>query len=171
MTRRQSSPPQGQSQVLTESVTMSAVGILRKQPKQSQASDWIQPGQMISEVGGPQGTFSAAGPPVPVRMRPLPAAGSAGWLRGALILSPGSLMWRPDSGVSAEPVELATATILPPQDTGGGKHRPGMAATLLAVETLAGRFELDMDAVLFEMSQELVAEAAAQQEPRDPGMP
>jgi hypothetical protein len=151
--------------------TLSSVGILRKQPKQSQASDWIQPGQMISELGGPPGTFSAAGPPVPVRMRPLPAIGNTGWLRGALILSPGSLMWKPESGVSAEPVELAAATILPPQDAGGGKHRPGMAATILDVETSAGRFELEMDSVLFEMSQELVAEAAAQQDPGDPGMP
>ena len=147
---------------------MSAVGILRKQPKQGQASDWIQPGQMISDLAGPPGTFSAAGPPVPVRMRPLPAAGNTGWLPGALILSPGSLMWRPDSGVSAEPVELAAATILPPQDAGGGKHRPGVAATLLDVETPAGRFQLEMDAVLFEMTQELVAEAAAQQSPENP---
>jgi hypothetical protein len=150
---------------------MSGVGILRKQPKQSQASDWIQPGQMISELGGPPGTFGAAGPPVPVRMRPLPAVGNTGWLPGALILSPGSLMWQPDSGVSAEPVELSAATMLPPQDAGGGKRRPGVAATLVDVETPAGRFELEMDAVLFEMSQELVAEAAAQQGHDDPGMP
>jgi hypothetical protein len=150
---------------------MSGVGLLRKQPKQSQASGWIQPGQMISDLGGPPGTFSPAGPPVPVRMRPLTAAGNTGWLPGALILSPGSLMWRPDSGVSAEPVELAAATILPPQDAGGGKHRPGVAATLVVVETPAGRFELEMDAVMFEMSQELVAGANEQQGPGDPGRP
>jgi hypothetical protein len=150
---------------------MSDVGILRKQPKQSQASDWIQPGEMISDMGGPPVPFGAAGPPVPVRLRPLPAAGDIGWLRGALVLSPGSLMWRPDSGVSAEPVELAAATILPPQDAGVGKRRPGKAAVLLGVETLAGRFELDMDPVLFEMTQELVADAAEQQGRGNPGMP
>jgi hypothetical protein len=41
------------------------------------------------------------------------------------------------------------------------KHRPGKAAMALDVETPAGRFQMEMDLVLFEISQELVAEATA----------
>jgi hypothetical protein len=87
------------------------------------------------------------------------AAGSSDWLRGALLLSPGSLLWQPEGGVSAQPVELATATMLPVQST--GKRQ---SAVLVEVETPAGRFQLDMDPVLFEMSQELVAEAATRKD-------
>ena len=133
------------------------VGLLRKQPKQGQASDWIQPGQMIMQPGGPGASGPTAGPPVPVRLRPVTAAGPGDWLRGALRLGPGSLMWTPDSGVSASPVELATATTLP--DQGGGRSRK--QAMLVDLQTPAGQFQLDMDPVLFEMSQELVAEEAA----------
>lgn len=73
-------------------------------------------------------------------------------------MSPGSLLWQPDSGVSAQPVELAAATMLPAEDW--GKRRASM---LVELETPAGRFQLDMDPMLFEMSQELVAEAAARE--------
>ncbi len=105
---------------------MSLVGVFRKQARQGQASEWIQPGQMISELAG-QG-----GQPRPGVVH---AGGPGEWMRGALRLAPGSLRWEPDPGVSADPVELATATADP----------------------AAGRFQLDLDPVLFEMSQELVA--------------
>jgi hypothetical protein len=133
------------------------VGLLRKQPKQGQASDWIQPGQMIVQPGGPGASGPTAGPPVPARLRAVTAAGPGGWLRGALRLGPGSLMWTPDSGVSASPVELAAATARP--DQGGGRSRK--QAMLVDLQTPAGQFQLEMDPVLFEMSQELVAEEAA----------
>ena len=136
------------------------MGLLRRQPKQGQASDWIQPGQMINQPGAPGSPGSPgpmAGPPVPARLRPVTGAGPGDWLRGALRLGPGSLMWTPDSGVSASPVELAAATTLPGQ--GGGRSRK--QAMLVDLQTPAGQFQLEMDPVLFEMSQELVAEEAA----------
>ena len=152
------------------------MGILRRQPKPDQASDWIQPGQLINQPGQPGqpgqpatpgspgggpvpdgGPGPTAGPPVPVRLRPVTAAGPGDWLRGALRLAPGSLMWTPDRGVSASPVELAAATALPGQ--GGVPSRKH--AMFVDLRTAAGQFQLEMDPVLFEMSQELVAEEAA----------
>ena len=92
-------------------------------------------------------------------------AGDPDWLKGALVLSAGSLLWQPDGGVSARPVELATATIVPwlPGQGGGGR-----AALVTSLETPDGQFQLDMDPELFEMSQVLVAEAAGRQRPADP---
>jgi hypothetical protein len=81
-------------------------------------------------------------------------------------MSPGSLVWQPEGGVSAQPVELAAATILPPMNPGKGR---GRSALLVDIETPAGRFQLDMDPVLFEMTQELVAETATREDPSDPG--
>ena len=72
-------------------------------------------------------------------------------------LSPGSLLWEPDPGINADPVELATAWQLPVPAAG----RRGAPATITDVQTPAGRFQLELDPVLFEMSQELVAEEAA----------
>ena len=112
--------------------------------------------------GSPGGPGPTAGPPVPARLRPVTAAGPGDWLRGALRLGPGSLMWTPDSGVSASPVELAAATPLPGTtlpDQGGGRSRKH--AMVVDLQTPACEFQLEMDPVLFEMSQELVAEAAA----------
>ena len=118
---------------------------------------------MIGQPGGagaPGAPGPTAGPPVPARLRPVTAAGQGDWLRGALRLAPGSLMWTPDSGVSASPVELATATALPNQ--GGGRSRK--QAMLVDLQTPEGQFQLEMDPVLFEMSQELVAEEAAKRQ-------
>ena len=129
------------------------MGLLRKQPKQDQASDWVQPGQIISQLGSPAGPPGPGGPPVPVRLRPLAAAGPSGdWLPGALHLTPGSLRWEPDPGGTGEPVELATASVIPPQGRTRGKQ-----AMVTDLQTPSGQFQLDMDPVLFEMSQELVA--------------
>jgi hypothetical protein len=143
------------------------MGLLRKQPKQPQPSDWIQPAQAISQLGGPGGPPGSGGPPVPVRLRPVTADGRSGnWLPGALHLTPGSISWQPDAGVSAQAVELATATMLPPQ----GKLLRGIAL-ITDVQTPVGRFELEMDPVMFEMSQELVAGAGQQPPDADPGLP
>jgi hypothetical protein len=100
--------------------------------------------------GGPQGS---GGPPVPARLRPLPTAGAnAGWMPGALHLSRGSIRWEPEPGGAGEPVELASAMIIPPQ----GKTR-GKQDLVTWLQTPAGQFQLGMDPVLFQMSQELVA--------------
>ncbi len=139
------------------------MGILRGQPKQGKASEWISPAQM-EPVGapGPGGPPTSGARPVPARLRLLTAASGSDWLRGALHLSPGSLLWQPDSGVTAQAVELATATMLPAQ--GPSKRKSANVAMLVELETPAGRFQLEMDPVLFEMSQELVAEAAARRD-------
>jgi hypothetical protein len=143
---------------------MSLVGLFRKQGKQGQASDWIAPGEMISQQAGP-GRQPGPGVPVPVRLRVVHDDGPGDWLRGALRLAPGSLLWQPDAAVNAGPVELATALAV--QAPG----RRGASATVICVETPAGRFELEMDLVLFEMSQELIAGEAADRAwpPADPG--
>jgi hypothetical protein len=143
------------------------VGLFGKDKNQAQSdTDWIQPSQILSQLGdlsGPGGPSGTGGPPVPVRLRPLTIAGLVGdWLPGALHLKPGSIQWRPDDGLSAEPVELATATILPPSGTGRkGKRIPVMLTDL---ETQAGRFQLEMDPVMFDMTKELVAEEAAKRQ-------
>ena len=143
---------------------MFVMGIFRKQPTQGSASEWIQPVQEIYQPGGPSGP---PGPgdarPVPARLSAVDAAGHGVWLRGALRLTPGSLLWEPDPGVTAEPVELATATVLPPKDPRG---RQVMVTDL---RTTAGEFQLELDSVLFEMSQELVTEAATGQGTANPG--
>ena len=131
------------------------MGVFRKQKKQDQASEWVSPGQMTYQPagpGGPGGQRGAGARPVPVRLRPLHDDGPGKWLHGALRLAPGSLLWEPDEGISADPVELATAWSAPAP----GRRGPDMATH---VETPAGRFQLEMDPDLFQMSQELVAEA------------
>jgi hypothetical protein len=111
---------------------------------------------VISQLGAPAGPPGPGGPPVPVRLRPLTADGPSGdWLPGALHLTPGSLRWEPDSGGtggSVEPVELATASVIPPQGRTRGKQ-----AMVTDLQTPSGQYQLDMDPVLFGMSQELVA--------------
>jgi hypothetical protein len=140
------------------------MGVFRKQKKQDQASDWVSPGQMTYQPAGPGGPPGAGARPVPVRLRALHDDGPGQWLRGALRLAPGSLLWEPDEGISADPVELATAWAAPAP----GRRGPDMATH---VETPAGRFQLELDPDLFQMSQELVAEQAAKRTgpPADPG--
>jgi len=128
------------------------MGVFRRQKKQGQASDWVSPGQMTYQPAAPGGQRGAGARPVPVRLRALHDDGPGKWLRGALLLAPGSMLWEPDDGIDADPVELATAWAAPAP----GRRGPDMATH---VETPAGRFELEMDPDLFQMSQELVAEA------------
>jgi hypothetical protein len=146
------------------------MGVFRKQPQQDSPGDWIQPAQMVSESGGPGGPGGPPGPgarPVPARLRPVNATGQGDWLRGALRLAPGSLLWEPDAGVNATAVELATATVLPAP----AQSRRGQKAMVTGLQTPVGLFQLELDPVLFEMSQELVAvEAAKRAGPAaDPG--
>jgi hypothetical protein len=144
---------------------MSLVGLFRRQGKQSQASDWIAPGQMTFQPAGPGARPGQAAQPVPTRLRLVYDDGPGEWLRGALRLAPGSLLWEPDAGINADPVELATSRAVPAQ---GGR---GMSAMVTYVETPTGLFQLELDPELFEMSRELVAEEAAKRAglPADPG--
>ena len=109
---------------------------------------------MLSQLGtrGPgPGTGTpgqTVGPPVPARLRPITPNGYGDWLKGALLLSPGSLLWAPDDGIRANPVQLAMAMPIATQ------------RTAVDLETPDGRFQLELDPDLFEMSQMLVAEAA-----------
>jgi hypothetical protein len=122
---------------------MSVMGLIRRQPKQPQGGP-----------GGPGGL--SAGPPVPARLREITASGQGAWQRGALYLSPGSLLWAPDKPGSTGQVELATAamvTVIPGQ--------PGPPAGAIDLDTPSGRVQLEIDPVLFEMSQELVAGASS----------
>jgi hypothetical protein len=139
------------------------MGVFRKK-KQDQASDWVSPGQMPYQPAGPGGQGGAGSRPVPARLRALRDDGPGEWLRGALRLAPGSLLWEPDEGISADPVELATAWSAPAP----GRRGPDMATH---VETPTGRFQLELDPDLFQMSQELVADQAAKHAglPADPG--
>lgn len=137
--------------------TMRVMGIFRKQPGQDSPGEWIQPAQMVAQFGGPGGPGGPAARPVPARLRPVDATGQGDWLRGALRLAPGSLRWEPDTGVNANPVELATATVLPAP----AQSRRGQQAMVTGLQTPVGLFQLELDPVLFEMSQELVAEEAA----------
>lgn len=134
---------------------MSLVGLFRKQGKQGQPSDWIAPGQMIFQPTGPGGQPGTGARPVPARLRVVHNDKPAEWLPGALRLSPGSMLWEPDPGINADPVELATAWAVP------APSRRGAPPTITDVQTPAGRFQLELDPMLFEMSQELVAEEAA----------
>ena len=144
---------------------ISLVGVFRRQGKKDQASEWIAPGQMTSQPTGPGMRSGQAAQPVPTRLRVVYDNGPGEWLRGALRLAPGSLVWEPDAGVNADPVELAISRAVPAQG------RRGTSAMATFVETPTGRFELDLDPVLFEMSRELVAEEAARRAgpPADPG--
>ncbi len=132
------------------------MGLFRKDPKPGSPGDWIRPGQAMSQPGRP------GAQPVPARLRRVDAAGHGDWLRGALRLTPGSLLWEPDVGVPASPIELAAATVVPAP----GPRGPQMITSL---QTPTGLFQLDLDPVLFEMSQELVAGPAVQPGPADAG--
>ena len=89
------------------------------------------------------------GPPVAARLRPMTPTGHGDWLRGALQLAPGSIVWMPDKGVSADSIELANALAAASQDRG-----------ITDLQTPAGGFQLELDPDLFGMTQQMVAEAA-----------
>lgn len=112
---------------------MSGMGLIRRQQKQS-------------------GSGQGAGPPVPVRLRQVTGAGAGSWLKGALQLAPGSLLWVPDKASDGAPVELAVATMVPMMP-----GQAGVPDNAIELDTPSGRVQLEMDPVLFEMSQQLVS--------------
>lgn len=109
-----------------------------------------------ARFAGPPGPGSTPAP-VPTRLRMVSESGPGPWLPGALRLSPGSLLWVPDSAGSAPPIELATATRV--FITPGGPV-VGDSASVTDLQTPAGQVQLELDATLFEMSQELVTGSA-----------
>jgi len=97
---------------------------------------------------------ATAGPPVAVRLRvPSPSGRAGDWLHGALRINPGSLLWVPEAGVPALPVDLTRAVIVNVIDTG----RRGGAVRIVEIDTPAGRVQLEQDPDLFAMTQEMVA--------------
>ena len=95
-----------------------------------------------------------AGPPVPVRLRvPEPSGRSGDWLKGTLRVSPGILVWVPEAGLPAVPVDLARAVIVNVIETG----KRGGALRIIELDTPAGRVQLEQDPDLFAMTQEMVA--------------
>ena len=134
---------------------MSLVAIFRRQPKQGPASDWVAPGQMIFQPAELGGQPWSGAPSVPTRLRAVHDDGPGEWMRGALRLAPGSLLWEPEMEINADTVELATALSRP------FPGQRGTPAMITDVQTPTGRFQLDLEPELFAMSQELVAEEAA----------
>lgn len=80
-------------------------------------------------------------------------------------LNPGSILWVPQAGVRAVPVELATAPVV----SVTRERKAGF--DVIELEAALGRVQIDHDAGLFEMVQEEVAEMAASQPPGDPSAP
>jgi hypothetical protein len=93
---------------------------------------------------------------IPARLRlEAPDSPAGGWLRGAIRVRPGSLLWEPATGVRAAPAELREATIV--ADGAGRDAKSGRAVT---VDTSSGRIQLDCGAELFSLLQRIATELA-----------
>jgi hypothetical protein len=98
----------------------------------------------------------------PARLRLEAPGGPAGrWLRGAVHVRPGSLLWEPAGGVHAAPVELAPATIVP-----GDAGRHAKSGRAITVDTPTGRIQLECGAETFALIQRIAAELASSSQPR-----
>jgi hypothetical protein len=98
----------------------------------------------------------------PARLRLGAPGGPAGrWLRGAVHVRPGSLLWEPGRGVHAVPVELASATIVP--EGAGRRAKSGRAIT---VDTPTGRIQLECGAETFALIQRIATELANSSQPQ-----
>jgi hypothetical protein len=96
-----------------------------------------------------------AGPPVPVRLRvPSPTGKAGDWLPGTLRINPGSLIWVPEPGVPAVPVDLTRAVIVNVMNTG----KRGGAFANVEIDTPAGRVQLEQDPDMFAMTLEMIAQ-------------
>jgi hypothetical protein len=94
---------------------------------------------------------------VPVRLRLARPDEHGKWLRGAMRMAPGSLIWEPAKGVDAPSVELAHATVLPPATPAKTRRKSTQAGQLVALETPMGRADLELAPKIFAGVQELVA--------------
>jgi hypothetical protein len=92
----------------------------------------------------------------PARLRLEGPDGQAGrWLRGAIRVRPGSLLWEPARGVRAAPAELTSATIVP-----GGAGPDGASGRGVTVDTPTGRIQLDCGASLLALLQRSATDLA-----------
>jgi hypothetical protein len=92
---------------------------------------------------------------IPVRLRRETGGPAGPWLRGAIHVRPGSLLWEPARGVHATPTELAAATIVPEN---AGRDANGGRAVI--VDTPTDRIQLECDAELFALLQRIGTELA-----------
>jgi len=93
---------------------------------------------------------------IPARLRlEAPGGPAGGWLRGAIHVRPGSLLWEPATGVHATPAELAGAIIVP--DGAGRDAKGGRAVTL---DTPSGRIQLECGAEMFTLLQRIATDLA-----------
>jgi hypothetical protein len=110
----------------------------------------------IRRAGAPRkvGPFDKS---IPARLRLVPPdRGLTGpWLRGAIQVSPGSLMWEPGRGVQAPPIDLTSATAVPQDADSTAKS---MGTAILATST--GRIQLDHDTAMVALLQRIAAEQA-----------
>jgi hypothetical protein len=85
-----------------------------------------------------------------------PGGGPSGrWVRGAIHVRPGSLLWEPAKGVQAAPAELVSATVV--LEGAGQDAKSGRAVT---VDTPAGRIQLECGAEIFTLLQRIATELA-----------
>ncbi|HEX6449789.1 MAG TPA: hypothetical protein VF060_10050 [Trebonia sp.] len=93
---------------------------------------------------------------IPARLRPeAPDGAAGGWLRGAIHVRPGSLLWEPATGVRAAPAELTAAVIVP--DGAARDAKRGRAVTL---DTPSGRIQLECGAEIFTLLQHIATDLA-----------
>jgi len=98
---------------------------------------------------------------LPVRLRFIGSDEHGKWLRGAMRMAPGSLIWEPAKGVDAPSVELAHATVLPAEAPVKRRRRSTQPGRVVAVETPIGRAALEFPPELFAAVQEMTAAMAA----------
>ena len=92
----------------------------------------------------------------PTRLRLESPDGHVGpWLRGAIHLRPGSVLWEPARRVHAVPAELASATIAP---ANGGTHVKG--GRVLHLDTPTGRVQLECSGTMLAAFQRVAAQVA-----------
>lgn len=105
----------------------------------------------------------------PARLRlEAPGVPAGRWLRGAIRLRRGSLVWEPAREARAAPVELTSATIVPGgavRVAKGGRHtrahphltrravRDAKGGRAITIDTPTGRIQLECDAELFTLLQ------------------
>jgi hypothetical protein len=97
---------------------------------------------------------------LPVRLRLIGPDEHGEWLRGAMRMAPGSLIWEPAKGVDAPSVELAHANVLPVAAPVKRRRRT-QPSRIVAVETPIGRADLEFSPQLFAAVQEMTAAMAA----------
>lgn len=97
---------------------------------------------------------------LPARIRLVGPDEHRKWLRGAMRMAPGSLIWEPAKGVDAASIELAHATVLQAAAQAKTRRRSTKPNRLVALETPIGGADLELAPELFVAIQELAAAMA-----------